>query len=283
MMGIKSSDGLQEKVESLRKQSADLGLQAQLELLEIPAWKDSERASPNGFLRSSLFAVTNKSTPRKMFKREKIASLNGVEIYYTGIGLTQDHLSVWEAIMHIARSQNLENLCITSLYEILKLLGKTDSGGNRSTLKDLLAELRATDVVIRQGRYGYSGSLLGKSKWDELKDKWEIILDPEIVALYQPNEYTRMAFSTRAALRRYPMAQWLYGFYSTHKNPLPMKVETIRGLSGARTKNLSDFTKKVLIPNLVRVQNLCRERGETFDFEVKERFLHVVRQAPKIE
>ena len=63
-------------------------------------------------------------------QRERIASLEGTEIIYTGLRLSQDHLSVWECLVHIAKAQQLGDKCVVSTYQVLKLLGKKDTGGN---------------------------------------------------------------------------------------------------------------------------------------------------------
>ncbi len=39
------------------------------------------------------------------------------------------------------------------------------------------------------------------------------------------------------------MALWLHGFYASHAEPYPMKVETFRHLCGSRNKNIYGFTR----------------------------------------
>ena len=67
----------------------------------LPIWPDAVRAVPNGFLRSALFGTIRRGARRYM-KRERIAALEGIEIYYTGERLDQGDLDVWEMILHIA-------------------------------------------------------------------------------------------------------------------------------------------------------------------------------------
>jgi hypothetical protein len=49
----------------------------------------------------------------------------------------------------------------------------------------------------------------------------------------------------RQALRRKPLALWLHGFYSSHAAPFPVKIETLRQLSGSGTKRLRKFEENL--------------------------------------
>ena len=82
----------------------------------LPIWPDAVRAVPNGFLRSALFGTIRRGARRYM-KRERIAALEGIEIYYTGERLDQGDLDVWEMILHIARLQGRGNECRVTAYQ----------------------------------------------------------------------------------------------------------------------------------------------------------------------
>src|SRR5690242_12013341 len=60
---------------------------------QLPLWPELCRGVPNDVLRSALFAVSARGDRRSM-KREPIASLDGIEIRYTGARLDQSDLDV---------------------------------------------------------------------------------------------------------------------------------------------------------------------------------------------
>jgi TrfA protein len=64
----------------------------------LPSWPDAVRAVPNGFLRSALFGAIAKGR-RRYLERELIATVEGVEIRYTGQRLDQGDLDVWASIL----------------------------------------------------------------------------------------------------------------------------------------------------------------------------------------
>ncbi|HEX2243237.1 MAG TPA: plasmid replication initiator TrfA, partial [Gammaproteobacteria bacterium] len=69
---------------------------------------------------------------------------------------------------------------------------------------------------------------------------YRIRLNPEILKLYTAG-WTAVDWNTRQKLRRKPLALWLHGYYATHAKPLPVKVDTLRSLSGSKAKKLYHF------------------------------------------
>ena len=59
--------------------------------LPVDEWSDVQRGIPNGFLRSAIFSVAQRAKPEQLTRAE-IASVEGIEIRYTGAKLNQDHL-----------------------------------------------------------------------------------------------------------------------------------------------------------------------------------------------
>lgn len=67
------------------------------------------RPVPNGVLRSALFAALGKvkKEDRKHFDRQRLASLNGIDVHFTGKQLDQYDLDLWLVLMHIGRETPL--------------------------------------------------------------------------------------------------------------------------------------------------------------------------------
>ncbi|WP_419581660.1 plasmid replication initiator TrfA [Stutzerimonas stutzeri] len=109
----------------------------------FPNWSDSVRRTPNVALRSALFSAVSKGY-RPYFERVKINAIGGISIVYTGALLDQGDLDVWETVLHLARRQKLGSECRVTAYRLLKELGKTDTGKNRSILDRHLSRMNAT-------------------------------------------------------------------------------------------------------------------------------------------
>lgn len=246
-----------------------------LKQLQLPLWSDSQRGVPNGILRSALFGAVKRGK-HPYLSRESLAALEGTSIVYTGIRLSQDYLSLWECLVHATREQQLGDRCEVSTYQLLKLLGKTDTGGNRKVLYRQLAELQATAIEVKQGRYTYTGSLIDEAFRDEHAGRIIIVLNQRVVALFQSDQFTKVSWEIRQSLKK-PLSKWLHGFYSTHAKPLPLKVATIHRLCGSDAKSIKDFGNDTLAAALDELSKACSKFGEHFGYAVIGDLVHVTR------
>lgn len=253
----------------------------QLPAVQLPLWPEPVRAVPNGALRSALFGAIRRGR-RRYIEQEQIAALGGIQVFYTGPRLDQGDLDVWESILHILRDKDLGTECRTTSYALLKMMGLSDTGRNRDILEARITRLRANAVAIRQGRYDYIGGLLERAARDEETQEWVIVLDPNMRALFTPDQFTMIQWGVRRALSGQPLAQWLHGFYSSHAAPLPIKVETLYKLSGSEAGELWIFTQK-LKKALDAVARACAAAGETFGWRIEDGLVYVTRTPTKAQ
>ena len=244
--------------------------------VRLPAWPDSVRAVPNGFLRSALFGAIKRGARRYM-QDELVAAVDGVEIRYTGQRLDQGDLDVWESVLHVVRMQELGSQCRITSYALLKLLGQTDTGSNRATLQTRIVRLRANALTVKQGRYTYIGGLLAGAAKDEETQEWLIELDAKMRPLFADDGFTQIEWTVRQALSGQPLAQWLHGFYASHARPYPTKVETLHRLCGSEQSLMSDFKKK-LRKALDALAEASAANGEGFSYEIPDDLVHVQKQ-----
>ena len=244
-----------------------------LEQLQLPLWTEDQRAVPNGILRSALFGAIQPGK-RRYIDGEIIASVAGTELKYTGQSLDQDDLGVWEAVLHIARLQALGNTCYVSSYKILHLLGLTDTGDNRKILYKRLTRLVATAIQLKQGRYNYIGGLITEASRNSVTGQMAIVINPNIIKLFQSDQYTNLHFELCNKLQR-PLAQWLFRFYSTHTNPYPYTIATIHKLCGSNARSLNDFKKDTLKNALDEVVRVSPMYGKNFSYVIKDGLLHI--------
>jgi hypothetical protein len=209
-------------------------------IIQLPLWPEPVRGAPNSFLRSALFAAIQGKT-RTRLKKQLLASIEGVAVRYTGEQLDQSDLNVWEQAVHLARRHPLGNVCHFTAYALLKALGHGTGNAQYKWLSDVITRLVACEVELRTKDKAYGGNLIASWKRDEITRSYKLILNPDLVKLYGWNDWTALDWEQRQRLRGKPLALWLHGFYSSHAKPFPMKIETLRQLSGSATKNPRHF------------------------------------------
>lgn len=242
-------------------------------VVKLPLWPDAVRAVPNGFLRSALFGAIAKGR-RRYINGENLAAIDGVTIRYKGERLDQGDLDVWESVLHTVRLQKLGSECRLTSYALLKLMGKTDTGKNRVTLQNRIERLVANAVTVKQGRYTYIGGLIRFAAKDEETQEWVIELDAKLRPLFAADQFTQVEWAVRHALDGHQLAQWLHGFYASHAEPFPLKVETLHKLCGSEQGVMSDFAKK-LRKALDALVAASAAHGEVFSYEIRGDLVYV--------
>ncbi len=246
-------------------------------LAKLPLWPDAVRAVPNGFLRSALFGAIAKGK-RRYIDGEQLASLDGIEICYTGQRLDQGDLDVWESVLHTVRLQDLGSQCRLTSYALLKLMGKTDTGKNRATLNKRITRLVASALTVKQGRYTYIGGLIRSAAKDEETQEWVIELDEKLRPLFAADQFTQVEWAVRHALDGKPLAQWLHGFYASHATPFPIKVETLHRLCGSEAGEMWKFAQ-TLRKALDDVSEAHAAHGLEFRPAIRGDLVHVEKKA----
>ena len=133
-------------------------------------------------------------------------------------------------------------------------MGSGDSGVERKILHKGIIRLTGGVVEISMnGCRTYFGTLIYDGSKDDSTGHYTIQLNRQLIKLY--NQNTWIDWEQRAKLRRKPLAQVLHGYYSSHKKPHPVKIETLHKLSGSKNKQIADFKRRVITAlNELRVQ-----------------------------
>ncbi|NML19171.1 plasmid replication initiator TrfA [Azohydromonas caseinilytica] len=250
-------------------------------VVKLPLWPEPVRAVPNGFLRSALFGAIAKGR-RRYINGEDLAAIDGVTIRYKGERLDQGDLDVWESVLHAVRLQELGSQCRLTSYALLKLMGKTDTGKNRVTLQNRIERLVANAVTVKQGRYTYIGGLIRFAAKDEETQEWVIELDAKLRPLFAADQFTQVEWAVRHALDGHQLAQWLHGFYASHADPFPLKIETLHKLCGSEAGELWKFAQ-TLRKALDEVAKACAAHGEAFSYEIRGDLVHVEKRASRAQ
>jgi hypothetical protein len=215
-------------------------------VIQLPLWFDQERGTPNSFLRSALFAAIE-SKDRRFLKETILASSKDVSVKYTGEQLNQEDLSVWEALVHLAREHPLGNVCRFTAHSMLKSLGLHTGGAEHRRLHTTITRMIACAVEIKHDGLTYIGSLIEDAGAidEEPTTHYAVRLNANLIRLYGETRWTALNWEQRRQLRRKSLAQALHAYYSTHARPVPVKLATLRDYTGSRNTQPADFKRKV--------------------------------------
>ncbi len=100
-------------------------------------------------------------------------------------------------------------------------------------------------IKLKTKRFSYIGHLIDEAIQD---DKTKLLVyraNPTLGKFYNIENYTLIDWEERKALKGKDLARWVQLQLSTHARPFPMKVDTIRRLSGSQTKALRHFREKL--------------------------------------
>lgn len=249
---MKSGDsGLEKKLERLRSSVIEREKNA---VVQLPLWPEPKRGAPNSFIRSALFAAIQ-SKDRKFMKEAVLASQDGITIKFTGEQLNQADLDVWETIVHLAREQPLGTVASFTAHGLLKAMGMPTGNSQHKQLHSTLLRLTACAVEVTHEGKTYFGPLIKSGAKDEITRHYAVELNKGIIKLFGENQWTALDWQQRQELRSQPLAQALHAFYSSHRLPYAVKLQTIQAYTGSRNKQLASFKRQVrnALNELVRV------------------------------
>lgn len=242
----------------------------------LPLWPDAVRGVPNAVLRGALFSVSKTRLTAK--KRKLLATVEGIEIRFKGERFNQTDLDLFEMLLHLARLQPIGNQVEFTTNSLLKELGRGTGGKDHEDLKEDIARLIGGVVEITWTATGktFIGQLLHEAYRDEVTQRYVVMFHTKMLGLYEGG-YSYVDWEQRKALKGNSLSKWLQGFYGSHANPYPYKVETIRTLCGSSMARLGDFRKllRLAMTDLVSV-------GLIVGWEIdRNDLLHVTTQPKK--
>lgn len=243
--GYVARDAVTRQIEKMKQSIAE---REASKIYQFPIWNDPQRGFPNEVIRSALFAAIE-SKHRTYLDGVEICSQDGYKIVFTGQRLDQSHLDVFEGVMHIARGLHEGNKVKFTAYKLLKLIGRSNGSSDRAWLLRAFQHLTAVSVQIvdKGGEKVFWGSLLPSGAGDLETGAYVVEIPRHLIKLFERG-FTTIDFERRKLLRRKPLCQWLQLYYSSHAKPYPLKVETLRDLSGSSSevKRFKDNLKKAL-------------------------------------
>ncbi|EOS2380603.1 plasmid replication initiator TrfA [Escherichia coli] len=233
-----------------KKTIEEKNTQKQLTLFDIAPWPDSMRALPNDYARSALFTVKNKRQPREALQKKEIYHINkDVRITYTGLELrADDDELVWQQVLEYAKRKPMGEPITFTFYELCQDLGWSYNGRYISKAEECLTRLQATAMQFISDRVGQleSVSLIGRFRVIERgtrQSRCEVMIDKEMVLLFAGDHYSKFIWEKYRKLS--PTARRLFDYFSSHRDPYPMKLETFRLMCGSETSASRKWKQQV--------------------------------------
>jgi hypothetical protein len=219
----------------------------------LPEWPEVQRAMPNEILRSALFNCRNRNIPRMTMKEAEIAVIGDGQVFYRGEELRQDDELVWMHLMHLIKKTALGECVEFTPYSFIKALGWPIKGQNYDRLRTCLSRMQATALRIQSKRLQSFVSIsliqkfISRNDRNENLSRWQVWIGKEMQLLFDEDFLTRVSWETRRSLPD-GIASKLFGYWASHRNPYPVKIETLLKLCGSnmKTKHFKAEMKKAL-------------------------------------
>ncbi len=233
-------------------------------IIQFPLFPDATRPVSNDMARSALFSCVQ-GKDRRFIKDTLLATVADKEIRFTGEQLNQDDHDLLMQMVFMAQHKPLGSWVMVPAYGMLQALGRQIGGKQYRELRADIARLTAAMVIIRNTetkREVFGHHLIAKAEQDEQTRHWMYRLDPDLRALYGDMTHTLIDWDQRLALKGKDLARWLQLYIASHAKPYPVKVATLRDLSGSRAKALKNFRGKLRLALNDLVNNDDIERWE---------------------
>jgi hypothetical protein len=202
----------------------------------LPNWTPTKGASPNEIVRSALFTARNRNRRRVYLKQAEIIVTGGGSILYLGEELRQDDELVWMRLLQLAKGHPLGDPIFFTPYSFLKAIGWRVNNWGYQHLRACLLRMKATAVQITSNRLHQTvvTSLIDYiAMWDPEKQaplaQWEVRASKVMSLLFADGAFTLIDLEQRKALPE-GIATKLHSYWSSHREPYPVKVETLQKL-----------------------------------------------------
>lgn len=209
-------------------------------IAQLPLWGDEVRGTPNAILRSALCSV--RSQREAYTKRTLIAAIGDYEVRIKGIRPNQTVLDVWLELIHLAKEQPLENVVEFTAHSLLKKLERNTGKSQHEQLKEEISSLVAVyiEITSKTKAKSFFGNLVTSGEQDEKTGHYRVQFNADFQKLFSDG-YSCINMEQRRALGRNNLAKWLHGYYASHAEPYPLKVETIHTMCGSDTQEMFHF------------------------------------------
>src|SRR5438067_10047154 len=143
-------------------------------IIQFPLFPQETRPVSNDMARSALFSCIQ-GKDRRFIKDALLATVEGMEIRFTGEQLNQDDHDLLMQLVFMAQCKPLGSWVIAPAYGILTALGRQIGGKQYRELRTDIARLTAGMVIIRNTktmREVFGHHLIAKAEQNEKSRHW---------------------------------------------------------------------------------------------------------------
>lgn len=229
----------------------------------LPAsWGDAFRGMPNELIRTGLFNI-RRNEPRVILKDAVVAGSKDTTVLYSGEELRIRDEDVLMQIYHFQRNFKLGDTWQVSGSDFLTSMCWGTGQRGYTDLYDSLRRLSGGKITITRtgssrGDFHFAeGSLVSYLEIDHIESGSRTIrikLAPETLTLWQSVGFTLVNWEQRLSLSS-PLARFLHRYYSSHKEPYALKLDTLRQMTGSTVSARTKFRQllKAALQSLVDI------------------------------
>jgi hypothetical protein len=232
------------------------------QLLLFPQWAEDRRAAAHAIFRSALFPALNNKQPRRFLKEKRIASVEGLEVFFTGEQFDQSDLDVYLELLQIAHETPLGVECCFTAYSLLKALGRPTGKADYRQLHSQIIRLCGGVVDMTDHGVRYFDSLVHGGTQDEDTKGYRIFLTPAYARFFKAGMWASLDIGQRRDLGRNQTAKALHAYYSTHAAPGPHRYEKLAALVGLQNSN-----ERQRRADIIRAHEELKRVGFLSDYE----------------
>ena len=207
------------------------------QIMRLDFWEDGRRAAPNAVFRSALFPALNNKKHRRYLEEERLFSVSGVDVIFTGKQFDQYDLDVYLELLNLAKPLPLGTPVKFSDYSILKAIGRQTGNKDHKWLHSVLIRLRGGTVDMTDHKKRYFGGLIEGGFKDEITKHYEVTINPKFAVLFGFGMWATIDREQRCAIGRNATAKALHAYYSTHAAPRPHSFDTLAQIAGLTNSN----------------------------------------------
>ena len=244
------SDGFMRRIQETHDRLQTGGLIADV----MPHWTDDKRAITNAIARSAVFAVVEKGK-REILIEQRVPAPSNYEITVTGEQLTEADRDVYLQAIHYFRGCGPNEEVKVNPRDFLLAIGRQDGLESRKWLWSAIRKIAKTvleiTIILPVRNINFVGALLtiSSEEKDGILEDISMHLPLDALRLYNVDSRTLICKKRRFSLKGpgSQIAKSLQLKIYSHKQPFPMKLETLMALCGSKCKRVLDFKKKLIV------------------------------------
>lgn len=230
-------------------------LQQELAKDFVPQHGSMQLISPQQLLMSRLFNVRSRTAPREAQMSFVLGSGPTGTVQYEGPELRQSDGLVFMALVNRARDFRAGTLVSFEPSDFCHWLYGYYDGASRTRLREAIYRLQHALLKFP----AFSVQLAMRFSYPP-RGRWSLMLDPDVVSLFQQSRLVWMDLETRKALPE-GLTTWLYAYVESQTRLIPQPTEHLREMCGSDAQDNRKFNVMLSRALKALVQAGCLDEG----------------------